>query len=137
MEIYNPNIANISYRMNLKWMKRKMLATIIGRNRYDEMYNNTWYDVLSNYDMNLIIRPRVITKRPSLNILYVIPAKTLYKLIPNIRIEKCEYLAIFSNRNGDIYRYHNSFFTKLNKYSYHKVLKVKLGMRDVVTINRK
>ena len=128
MDIYDSDDTN-TYRINLKWMKRKIMMLMVGK-EYDEIYDNGWYPAVSEHDIQLVTKSRKV--KTTLGFLMIVPTKIIRKSTPIIYIKHYEYLTIFSSKNGNLFYYYDSFFRKLNKCSYNKVLKIRLGEKKIL-----
>ena len=125
MDIYDSDDITV-YRINLKWMKRKMMILTTG-DKCDEIYDNTWYHVASKHSIQLVTKSIKLEKIKF--DFSIMPTKIIRKSIPNICITQYEYLIILSNTNGYLfYYYYDSFFKRLNKCAYNRILKIKLGL---------
>jgi len=128
MSVYNPNDDSITYRMNLKWMKKRVLNLVNGYD-YGERPNNYWngwyLEIDENYDMYINDR-----KNNKNNFLCMEILRFANKMLPYICTEIQDYLIAFSIESSDITNYVSYGKTHI-KHIYHKKFIIKLGMKDI------
>lgn len=128
MSAYNPNDDSITYRMNLKWMKKRVLSLVNGYD-YGERPNNYWngwyLEIDENYDMYINDR-----KNNKNNFLCMEILRFANKMLPYICTGIQDYLITFSTESSDIAHYVSYGKTHI-KHIYHKKFIIKLGMKTI------
>ena len=128
MRVYDSADDTITYRMNLKWMKRKMISIIAGYG-YDKIPDNGWYPIIEeNHDMFMNKK----SKKSAINrFMYKNNISMIRKILPYICIKRYEYLIVFLDNDIFIQMpYCESYFKKCNKHTYCDAFEIKIGLRD-------
>ena len=131
MRIYNSADDTITYRIDLKWMKRKMIFIVAGYG-YDKIPDNGWYPIIEeNYDMFISKKLRKTRISATNRFRYKNTINMVQKILPDICIKRYDYLVVFLD--NDIFinmPYCESYFKKCNKHTYCDAFEIKLGIRD-------
>ena len=116
MRIYNSADDTITYRIDLKWMKRKMIFIVAGYG-YDKIPDNGWYSIIEeNYDMFMSKKLRKTRISATNRFRYKNTINMVQKILPGICIKRYDYLVVFLD--NDIFinmPYCESYFLNNNK----------------------